>query len=98
MLVVSQRQTTRNEKRRIVERLLAISGRSTPQGWWRRIEVTIVVLSEIRPWRYPAHFDFQYGDWLRREFESGNIERWPTRTNPDLPVLITMALLGNTPL
>ena len=49
VLVVSQRQTTRNEKRRIVERLLAISGRSTPQGWWRRIELTIVVLSEIRP-------------------------------------------------
>ncbi|MCY7301721.1 MAG: DUF4111 domain-containing protein [Thermoleophilia bacterium] len=98
VLVVSERQTTRNDKRRLVERLLAISGRRTPQGRWRRIELTIVVLSEIKPWRYPPGFDFQYGDWLRNEFESGNFEPWPTTTNPDLSVLITMVFLGNTPL
>jgi streptomycin 3"-adenylyltransferase len=97
VLVVSKRQTTREEKRRLVDRLLAISGRSTPQGRWRRLELTIVVESEIKPWRYPPSFDFQYGDWLHGEFESGNVEPWPTTTNPDLAALITMVLLGNTP-
>lgn len=98
VLVVSARQTTPDEKRRIVGRLLAISGRRTAEGRWRRIELTIVALSEIKPWRYPPSFDFQYGDWLRTEFESGDVEPWPTTTNPDLSVLITMVLLGNRPL
>ena len=97
LLVVSKRPTTREQKQRLVERLLAISGHRTPEGRWRRIELTIVVESEIRPWRYPPRFDFQYGDWLRSEFESGNLEPWPTKTNPDLATLITMVLLAKTP-
>lgn len=97
VLVVSRRRTTREEKQRLVDRLLAVSGRSTPQGRWRRIELTIVVESELKPWRYPPSFDFQYGDWLRSEFESGDVEPWPTTTNPDLASLITMVLVAKTP-
>ncbi len=97
VLVVSKRQTTREEKQRLVDRLLTISARRTPQGRWRRVELTIVVESEIKPWRYPPRFDFQYGDWLRGALERGNVTPWPTTTNPDLAALITMVLLGNTP-
>jgi streptomycin 3"-adenylyltransferase len=42
--------------------------------------------------------DFQYGDWLRRQFEAGDVEPWPRRTNPDVASLITMALLADRPL
>lgn len=98
VLVVTKRPTTRAEKERLVGRLLAISGRSTPEGRWRRLELTIVAEREIKPWSYPPSFDFQYGDWLRSEFESGNLTPWPTTTNPDLATLITMVLLGNTPI
>jgi streptomycin 3"-adenylyltransferase len=98
VLVVTKRPTTRAEKDRLVGRLLAISGRSTPDGRWRRLELTIVAEREIKPWSYPPSFDFQYGDWLRSEFESGNVTPWPTTTNPDLATLITMVLLGNTPI
>jgi streptomycin 3"-adenylyltransferase len=98
MLVVSKRRTTREAKQRLVDRLLVVSGWRTPQGQRRPVELTIVVESEIKPWRYPPSFDFQYGDWLRGEFESGNVEPWPTTTSPDLAVLITMMLQANTPL
>ena len=57
-----------------------------------------MVESEIRPWRYPPSFDFQYGEWLREEFEIGNVEPWRTTRNPDLAALITMVLLANTSL
>lgn len=97
VLVVSKRRTTRDEKHRLVDRLLAISGRETPQGRWRRVELTIVVEREVKPWRYPPSFDFQYGDWLRSQFEGGNVEPWTTTVNPDLATLITMVMLGNTP-
>jgi streptomycin 3"-adenylyltransferase len=98
VLVVSKRPTSRGEKQRLVDRLLAISGRRIPEGRWRRVEVTVVVQTEVKPWRYPPRLDFQYGDWLRGEFESGNLEPWPTTTNPDVASLITMALLADRPL
>jgi hypothetical protein len=56
-----------------------------------------VVHREVKPWSYPPSFDFQYGDWLRSAFESGNVEPWPTTVDPDLAVLITMVMLANTP-
>ena len=97
VLVVSKRRTTLPEKQRLVHDLLATSGRSTSQGTWRRIELTIVVETDLKPWRYPPTFDFQYGDWLRSEFENGNLEPWPTTARPDLAVLITMVMRANTP-
>ena len=57
--------------------------------------MTIVEKSEINPWHYPPNFDFQYGDWLRKEFESGIIEPWPTKEMPDLALLITQVLLAS---
>jgi streptomycin 3"-adenylyltransferase len=60
--------------------------------------LTIVVEREVKPWRYPPSFDFQCGDWLRSEFESGNVEPWPTTVNPDLDLLIAMVILADSPL
>jgi predicted nucleotidyltransferase len=97
VLAISKRRTTREEKQHLVDRLLAISGRKTRHGMWRNVELTILVESEIKPWRYPPRRDFQYGQRFRAAFESGNLLPWPTRTDPDLAVLITMVLLANSP-
>lgn len=91
VMVVTRRRATRAEKQRLVSGLLALSGRP------RQLELTIVVESEVRPWRYPPRMDFQYGDWWRSEFERGEVEPWPS-TNPDLAPLVRMVLLGDTPL
>lgn len=90
VLVVSRRSTTPDEKRALIGRLLRMSGRDDPSGDARPIELTIVVASEVRPWRYPPRLDFLYGDWLRAEFENGDLAPWET-PNPDLAPLITMA-------
>jgi predicted nucleotidyltransferase len=92
VMVVSGRRTTRAEKERLVARLLVVSLRPRP------VELTIVVRDEIRPWRYPPRMDFQYGDWWRSEFERGEVEPWPSATNPDLASLVRMVLLADTPL
>jgi predicted nucleotidyltransferase len=97
LLAVSARPTTLDEKRRVVERLLSISGRRTPEGRWRRVELTVVVAPEVRPWRFPPRFDLQYGDWLRSAFERGEVEPWPTNENPDLAVLLKVVLLAGRP-
>lgn len=97
ILVVSRRATTHDDKLRLADRMLAISD-VDPRGTRRPIELTIVVHSDIRPWRYPPSFDFQYGDWMRHEFAGGNVEPWPSATNPDLASLCTMVLLTSRPL
>lgn len=98
VLAVLARPTTRPEKAALAERLLAISGRRTEDGRWRRVELTLVVQAEVRPWRFPPRMDFQYGDWLRGEFESGDVEPWPSLVNPDLATLLAMVLLADAPL
>ena len=94
IFVVADRPTAYEERVKLVADLLKISGvyakSSKPP-----IEMTIVVKSEINPWRYPPRFDFQYGDWLRGKFESNIVEPWPTKIMPDLALLITQILLAN---
>lgn len=97
VLVLARRGTTPEEKRAFIDRLLVLSGHGDGSGRTRPIELTIVTESQVRPWRYPPSFDFQYGDWLRAEFERGDLAPWTT-PNPDLAPLITMVRLGNSPL
>lgn len=75
VLPVSARRTTPEEKRRLVHRLRAISGRRAPVPA-RPVELTLVVASEVEPWRMPTRLDFQCGEWLRDDFERGNLEPW----------------------
>ena len=97
VFVVARRPTTPADKRALIDRLLPISGRHATSGPARSIELTIVVESEVRPWRYPPRLDFLYGDWLRSEFERGDLPPGP-RPNPDLAILVTIVLLGGRPL
>lgn len=94
LFVVSNRATIHKEKTKLVTDLLQISG-IYMQSKKLPIKITIVEKSKINPWHYPPKFDFQYGDWLRKEFESGNIEPWPTNEMPDLALLVTQVLLAS---
>jgi predicted nucleotidyltransferase len=93
VLAVSSRPTTLAEKRLLVERLIAITGVTDPGPPWT-VELTIVVESDIRPWRYPPRLDFQYGEWVRQAFARGDYAPWRER-DPDLALLITVALQGD---
>lgn len=91
VLVVSERPLSEAEKRELVGRILPISWRETPQGMLRGIELTVVVQSSVRPWRYPPRRDFQYGGWLRLALDRGEPAPWAATTDPDLASLITQA-------
>jgi hypothetical protein len=68
VLAVSARRTTHDEKRRLVTRRLDRLRTDPAAAPPRRVELTIVVSSEMRPWRYPPAMDFQYGEWWRETF------------------------------
>jgi streptomycin 3"-adenylyltransferase len=97
VLVVSSRRMTDVERRNLIDRLLTISRSRGAQTGKRHLEVTVVVHSDIRPWRYPPRMELQYGDWWRREFEAGEYAPW-TSPNPDLAVLLTAARANGVPL
>jgi predicted nucleotidyltransferase len=90
ILVVASRRTTLAERRRLIDELLSISRSRGDTTGKRHLEVTIVSQEDIRPWRYPPPMDFQYGDWWRSEFESGDSEPW-TSPNPDFAVVLASA-------
>lgn len=96
VFVVTRRSATSQERMVLVDGLLEVSGRRARRGPARPVELTAVVQSDVRPWRYPPVCDFQYGEWLRDEYERGEL---PSATpSPDLAPLVTMVLLGNSPL
>lgn len=97
LFVVSNRTTTHEEKVKLATTLLKISGIYMKSKKFP-IEMTIVEKSEINPWHYPPQFDFQYGEWLRNQFENGNVEPWQTKEMPDLALLVTQILLASNTL
>ena len=96
VLTVSRRRMTTAQRRALVDGLLEQSVTWPREGDAFPIELTSVAQSDVRPWHYPPVMDFQYGEWLRKDFEAGEL---PARTpNPDLGPLITLVLLGDRPL
>jgi streptomycin 3"-adenylyltransferase len=93
VLVVARHGLTPAGRRALVGGIMAISGSRAHAGPARPIELTIVVQSHVRPWRYPPRCEFLYGEWLRDEYERGVVPA--AAETPDLAPIITMVLLGN---
>jgi predicted nucleotidyltransferase len=90
VVVVTERRMAPDERQRLVDLLLSVSGKTRP------LEVDVVAQSDIRPWLYPPHVDFHYFEPHRGEFEAGNLEPWSSSAaNHDLASVITMVLAGD---
>jgi predicted nucleotidyltransferase len=70
VLIVLKRPTTATQRRTLVEGLLEVSA-GARHGPARPVELTVVVESDVKPWRYPPRQEFLYGEWLRAAFELG---------------------------
>jgi streptomycin 3"-adenylyltransferase len=92
VLVVARESLTEDQRRALLAGLLPFSGRDGR----RPVELIVVVRADVRPWRYPPVCDFLYGDWLRGDLERGELPA--PAPSPDLAPLLTMTLLGDTPL
>jgi streptomycin 3"-adenylyltransferase len=93
VLAVIDRPTTERERRALVDRLLDISGRRARRGPGRPIELTLFVRSDVRPWPDPPRVDFLYGEWLRDDYETGQVPG--PEPMPDLGPEIALTLAGN---
>lgn len=91
------RRLTDAERAALVGRLVPVSWRAERPLDWRPLEVTLVVSDDVRPWRYPPRFDFQYGEWLREELLTGG-GRAPIGPHPDVTLQVRMVLDDGRPL
>lgn len=89
LLLITERSLHDGERRHLVQHLLRHSGRRATGRPGRAIELTSLAMHDVIPWRYPAVCDFQYGEWLRTDYESGRVPR--REPDPNLPVLISAA-------
>ena len=74
---------------KLSKQLMRISGRPGESRGIRPLEVTVVNQNDVVPWHFPPRFEFMYGEWLRAQFEKGEI---PGATvDPDLALLLAQA-------
>lgn len=96
ILVALDQSMTEATRKKLAERLLLVSGKVGNTDSIRPLEVTVINRGDVVPWRYPPNKEFIYGEWLRGEFEQGQIPE-PTY-DPNLAILLYQARNNGIPL
>ncbi|MCL2807077.1 MAG: aminoglycoside adenylyltransferase family protein [Coriobacteriia bacterium] len=73
----------------LASELMRSSGRIGNIDGIRHLDLSVVKLSDIVPWVHPPRVLFQYGEWLRKDFESGWIPQ--VKQDPDLTIILKQA-------
>lgn len=96
VLVVVDDELTNEVRHRLVTMLMTISGRVDIETSARPLELTVVRLSAVVPWRYPPSAELVYGEWLRQAFEAGHVP--PPTHDPDLAIVLKKVRDDSIPL
>jgi len=89
LLVTVDRAPAEPVRRALMRDLLAVSAWPGTGGPYRALEVTVVALDAVVPWRFPARRELQFGEWLRADLQAGKFE--PAMPDHDLAILLTQA-------
>ncbi len=93
ILVVTNGSLSEKSRRDLTKRLMRISGKIGNTDAMRPLEVTVISQKDTVPWHFPPRREFMYGEWLRGQFEKGEIPG-PT-CDPDLAILLVQARKDN---
>ena len=96
LLVVVEALPDREARAALVGELLPVGRRAGVRPEVRSVELTVVVRSDVMPWRYPPRRAFQYGEWHRDDYLAGMVP--DPVDDPDLAVLLTMVLAASVTL
>lgn len=73
VLVAVATPVTGATREALVAELLNVSGRNAAVGPSRPLEVTVVVVPQAVPWRFPPICDLLFGEWLRADLVAKRI-------------------------
>ncbi|MEB2418075.1 aminoglycoside adenylyltransferase family protein [Citrobacter sp. R-1.5.2] len=89
LLVTIRQPLDMQQRKELMQGFLEISAPPGSADSYRALEVTIVVYSQLVPWRFPPSREMQFGEWLRDDIGAGIYE--PAQPDPDLTILLTQA-------
>lgn len=96
VLVVVDRPTTDDQRRQLLGEMMDLSGSRGARLAGRPVEVTIVLEDMVTPWRPHQEREFQYGEWLRGDYEAGLLPG--PQPDHDLAPLLTTVLTASVAL
>jgi aminoglycoside 9-adenylyltransferase len=96
ILVATSNPPTFMQRKTLVAQLMSISGVIGNSQAKRPLELTVITVSAVVPWQFPPRAEFVYGEWLREEFEAGNVPE-PVR-DPDLAIVLKKVIDNSLPL
>ncbi|MBD1380455.1 aminoglycoside nucleotidyltransferase ANT(9) [Metabacillus arenae] len=96
ILVVVNHRLFEVTRKKLTDRLMLISGKIGNTDSVRPLEVTVINYEDVVPWQYPPKNEFIYGEWLRSEFEKGQIPE--PAYDPDLAIVLAQARKNSIPL
>ncbi|QTF07936.1 DUF4111 domain-containing protein [Brenneria izadpanahii] len=84
------------QRQALMRGFLAISAPPGASDSYRALEVTVVLYSQLVPWRFPPSREMQFGEWLRDDIRAGVYE--PAQPDPDVAILLTNVRNASVPL
>lgn len=96
VLVVVNQSLTEVIRRKLTDRLMHISGKIGNSDSVRPLEVTVINHGDVVPWRFPPKNEYIYGEWLRDEFENGQIQE--PAYDPDLAIVLAQVRMNSVSL
>lgn len=97
LLVVIDQPMTSDVREQLAADLMRVSGRYPvdPEGR-RPVELIVFLRADLAASRYPARSEFIYGEWLRHDYERGDIPL--SVCDPELTLVLAQARHEATPL
>jgi len=93
ILALTNCSLSESSRTELTKQLMEISGKPGGSTGIRPLEVTVVNQKNVLPWHFPPKYEFMYGEWLREQFEKGEI---PGATDdPDLALLLAQAEMNS---
>ena len=89
VLAVVRKPLSPEVRQRLAEKLMKVSGARGDGAPARPIELTVIKLGDVVPWRYPPRSEFVYGEWLRGILKTSAAAR--PEPDPDLVILLRKA-------
>lgn len=96
ILVAVDAPPTFKQRKSLVAQLMKVSGAMGNARSVRPVELTVIAISDVVPWRFPPRAEFVYGEWLREEFEAGSVPN--PAYDPDLAIVLKKVVDNSLPL
>lgn len=90
VVIAIERSSTPDERKRLARLCLDVSRPTWDDETHCLLELDVVAVPALRPWRYPTPIDFHYSESFREAFERGDAKPWRVDESTDVAAHLTV--------